>query len=206
MFGGTADWVNFFNLELAIISVAGLVIFGFIFVWIFGREFGNRTFYDLLALPTSRIAIVSAKIIIAACWAFFLILITFVFMVILGNILNLPGGSSDIILTGLKQLLVTGLLTIILCLPFAMVACVTRGYLPAIGCIFMVLILSQVFDTLGYGLYFPWCIPAIYSGAATSLTGSIAEPAGTVSYILLGITGTIGVIVTGLWWLYADQS
>ena len=39
IFGGTADWPSFFNLMLLLVSIGGLIIFGFIFVWIFGREY-----------------------------------------------------------------------------------------------------------------------------------------------------------------------
>jgi len=66
IFAGSADWPNFFNLMLLMVSVGGLVTFGFIFVWVFGREFGDKTVYDMLSLPTSRVTIVIAKIITAA--------------------------------------------------------------------------------------------------------------------------------------------
>src|SRR5271157_3543386 len=39
IFGGSADWPSFFNLMFLLISFGGLIIFGFIFVWVFGREF-----------------------------------------------------------------------------------------------------------------------------------------------------------------------
>ena len=54
--GGAADWPSFIDLILIMLSVGGLIIFGFIFVWIFGREFTDKTVYDLLSLPTSRLA------------------------------------------------------------------------------------------------------------------------------------------------------
>ena len=37
IFGGTADWPSFFNLVFLLAGIGGLIIFGFIFVWIFGR-------------------------------------------------------------------------------------------------------------------------------------------------------------------------
>jgi len=206
IFGGTADWPSFFNFVVLMVSVGGLIIFGIIFVWIFGREFSEKTVYDMLSLPTSRIAIVIAKIITAAYWSLALILLAFVLMLGVGAILQLPGWSAATTLNGLGLLLGTGALTILMSISFALVASVTRGYLPAVGCIFLVLVLGQVISQLGYGPYFPWTVPMLYSGAAAALTGKAAAPLGPVSYILVGLVSVISLVVTGAWWRYADQS
>jgi ABC-2 type transport system permease protein len=205
IFGGAADWANFFNLILTIISMAGLVIFGFIFVWIFGREFSNKTVNDFLSLPTTRTDIVLAKITTAAIWSMALILIVFIFILIIGVILDLPGGSPEIILDGLTKMIITGLLSIPLCIPFGLVASATRGYLPSVGCIFLVIILVQVIDTLGHGVYFPWSIPALYSGAAEALTGIESATPGFISYTLVILVGIVSLVLLRSWWRNADQ-
>ena len=204
--GGSADWPSFFNLVLLMVSVGGLVIFGFIFVWVFGREFGDKTVYDMLSLPTPRVTIVIAKTIAAACWSAALVLMVFLLMLGIGAILQLPGWSVATVLNGLERMLVTGSLTILLCITFALVASVARGYLAAVGCIFLVLVLGQVISRLGYGQYFPWTIPALYSGAAEALTGEVATPLGIVSYLLVGLVSVLSLVVTGAWWHYADQT
>jgi len=206
IFGGSADWPSFFSLVLLMVSVGGLIIFGFIFVWVFGREFGDKTVYDMLSLPTSRVTIVIAKIITAAYWSLALILLVFVLMLAIGAILQLPEWSAATTLNGLALLLGTGSLTVLLCIPFALVASVARGYLPAVGCIFLVLILGQVISQLGYGQYFPWTIPMFYSGAAEALTGKAAIPLGLISYILVGVVSVVSLILTSAWWQYADQT
>ena len=154
----------------------------------------------MLSLPTSRVTIVIAKIITAAYWSVALILLVFVLMLGIGAILQLPGWSAATTLNGLALLLGTGSLTVLLCIPFALVASVTRGYLPAVGCIFLVLILGQVISQLGYGQYFPWTIPMMYSGAAEALTGKAATPLGFISYFLVVLVGVISLMMTGAWW------
>jgi ABC-2 type transport system permease protein len=206
IFGGTADWPSFFNFMLLMVSVGGLIAFGFIFVWVFGREFGDKTVYDMLSLPTSRVTIVIAKIIAAAYWSVALVLLVFILMLGIGAILQLPGWSAATVWNGLELLLGTGSLTVLLCIPFALVASFTRSYLPAVGCIFLVLILGQVISQLGYGQYFPWTIPMLSSGAAEALTGKAAAPLGLISYILVGVVGVVSWILTGAWWQYADQT
>jgi ABC-2 type transport system permease protein len=94
----------------------------------------------------------------------------------------------------------------LVCIPFGFVAGSTRGYLPAIGCIFAVLILGDVLNEIGYGQFFPWMIPMISSGAAQALTGKTAAPLGFVSYLLVVLAGIIGIVVTAAWWRYADQT
>jgi ABC-2 type transport system permease protein len=135
-----------------------------------------------------------------------LILLVFVLMLGIGGILQLPGWSAAIVLNGLERMLVTGSLTVLICIPFALAASVARGYLPAVGCIFLVLVLGQVISQLGYGQYFPWTIPMFYSGAAEALTGKTATPLGLISYILVGVVSVISLIMTSAWWQYADQT
>ena len=206
IFGGTADWTSFFSLMLVMVSVGGLVVFGLIFIWVFGKEFSDKTVYDILSLPTSRVNIVAAKVITAAYWSVALVVLMFALMLGVGAVLGLPGWSSATILNGLKLMLVTGSLTVLLSIPFALVASIARGYLPAVGAIFLVLVLAQVVDRLGYGPYFPWDVPVLYSGAAEALTGAVPTHLGLVSFLLVGLVGVLGWVITGAWWRYADQT
>jgi ABC-2 type transport system permease protein len=206
IFGGTADWLSFFNLTLLMLSIGGLIIFGFIFIWIFGREFADKTVYDALSLPTSRITIVAAKLIIAACWSFALVTMVFLLTLGIGTVLRLPGWSTATILNGLKLVLITGLLAIIMSFSFSLIASITRGYLAAVGTLFLVLVLAQIISQLGYGEYFPWAIPMYYGGAVEALTGKTAIPLGSTSYILTVIVSLLSLITMGLWWRNADQT
>jgi ABC-2 type transport system permease protein len=206
LFGGSADWPGFFSLMLLLVSIGGLVIFGFIFIWIFGREFGDRTVYDILSLPTSRLTIVAAKVITAAVWSMALILGVYIVLLGMGAALHLPEWSASAALSGLSGMAVTGALTILICITFALFASITRGYLPAAGCIFLVLLIGQVLSRLGYGQYFPWTIPMLYSGAAETLTGGTPAPLGLISYLLAGLTGILSFVVTAAWWRNADQT
>ena len=206
IFGGTADWPSFFNLMFLLVSIGGLIIFGFIFVWIFGREYSDKTYYDILSLPTSRVTIIIAKIVTAAYWSMALILLVFVLMLGIGAILQLPGWSFAITIHGLALLLCTASLTILGCIPFGLMASITKGYLPAVGGMFLVLVLGQIINQIGYGQYFPWNIPMMYSGAAQALSGKTAAPLGFISYLLVLLVGVVSIIVTGAWWRYADQT
>lgn len=55
-----------------LMAVGGLIGFGFIFSWLFGREYADGTITDLLALPVARGTIVAAKFTIGIVWCAFL--------------------------------------------------------------------------------------------------------------------------------------
>jgi ABC-2 type transport system permease protein len=200
--GGTADWPSYINVVLLMVSVLGIIIYGFIYVWIFGREFSDKTFYDLLALPTSRITIVLSKFVTGMIWCLVLLTGVIVLMTVLGLILNLPGWSLSLLFNGIGKIALSAFLTALLAIPFAFIASITKSYLPAVGCIFLVLALGQVFSSLGYGQFFPWSVPALLSGAA----GTNSLQPGIASYISVGMVCLLGLICTLIWWQKADHS
>jgi ABC-2 type transport system permease protein len=93
-------------------------------------------------------------------------------------------------------------MTLTLMLPTAYIASIGRGYLPPMGWAVLTIFLSQIIAALGYGDDFPWSVPAIFSGMA----GPNAPQTGLHSYIMLLLTGILGLIFTLLWWRSADQT
>lgn len=112
--GGTADWAGCFALTAQIAAVGGLLVFGPVVIWLFGREFSDRTAKDLLALPTSRGAVVVAKLLVALGWCLLLAAQLVVISLLFGAGLGLPGWSADAALHGLATVFATVLLTVAL--------------------------------------------------------------------------------------------
>jgi ABC-2 type transport system permease protein len=200
--GGTADWPAYFAFLGQAIAVGGTMVFGLIIVWIFGREFSDHTVKDLLALPTSRTAIVAAKLAVTGVWCLLLAAWTYVLGLAIGSGLRLPGWSGDAAVHGLTVLLTTAAMTVLLISPFALVASVARGYLAAVGAIFAAAFAAQVVTLLGYGQYFPWSVPALYSGIA----GPDKPAPGPPGYLLVIAVGVAGAAATVRWWATADQN
>ncbi|MFC6259314.1 ABC transporter permease, partial [Kocuria oceani] len=92
--GGTADWPGYFSLAAQTVAVGGLLIFGTAAIWLFGREFSDRTVTDLLAVPTSRTAVVLAKLLLGLVWCALLTLLLVGLVLGLGALLGLPGWSA----------------------------------------------------------------------------------------------------------------
>lgn len=199
---GTADWTFYFSLLSQAIAVGGLLVFGFITSWIFGREYSDRTIKDLLALPISRNIIVFSKFIVAVLWCLILSIFVLILGLIVGKVVDIPGWSSDIMIRGILIFIICSILTILLSTPVAFFASVGRGYLSPLGFMVFTLVLAQIIAVTGYGQFVPWSIPAMISGAAGSDNVRIED----ISIIIVILTSTIGLIGTMFWWRYADQS
>jgi len=198
---GKADWSAYFGLLAQSIAGIGLMGFGFVTSWVFGREYSDRTVKDILALPVSRSFIVLSKFIVVFIWCVLLSFIFFAFGLIIGGIVNLSGWSSEIAFQSAYKYTITSLFTILLCTPVAFFASYGRGYLPPMGFVIITLITANFIGLIGLGPYFPWAIPGLYSVGA----GTEGMQLGIVSYIILFFTSVLGLTATFAWWRFADQ-
>lgn len=199
---GEANWPSFIMLQSQMIAVGGMIAYGFILSWIFGREFAQLTAKDLLALPQSRTLIVFGKylasFIINIGLSLYVISLSFLF----GYFLNLPKWEIVPEKQLLQQLILVTLLTIILMTPVAFFATIGRGYLLAIGFMIVLLISSQLITVIGYGELFPWAIPALMSGMVEEISFKLTIK----HWLLLGGTSLAGILLTIYSWLYIDYS
>jgi ABC-2 type transport system permease protein len=202
LLAGTAEWSTLFNLLAQATAVGGGIVFAIFASWIFGREFSDHTAKELLALPTSREAIVGAKFIVIAIWSFLLTLLCYGLGLIVGKLVVIPGWSVELLRSATVDILGSGLLSILL-LPFvALVASAGGGYLPSFGWIVLTVILAQITAITGWGDWFPWSIPALFSGGV----GPRAEFLGLHSYVIIVIASLAGIAATFYWWRNADQT
>jgi ABC-2 type transport system permease protein len=199
---GVADWPAFFNIIAQAIAVGGAILFAIVTTWTFGREFSDHTAKELLALPTSRETIIGAKFIVIAVWTFTLSLFVFGFGLVVGDLVVIPGWSTELLQTAFVDILGSATLTIAL-LPFvAFVASMGSGYLPAFGWTILTVAMAQIAVITGWGDWFPWSIPALFSGAV----GPRAEQLGLHSYIIIILASLIGLAATFWWWRNTDQT
>ncbi|MEU4700756.1 ABC transporter permease [Nonomuraea dietziae] len=198
----TADWTGYLALLAQAVAVGGLLIYGVIAIWLFGREFSDHTAKDLLALPTSRAAIVGAKFIIGGLWSVLLAVQVCGLGLLIGALLGLPGWSEHHVVEGVTRVLVAATLTALLTTPLSLAASTGRGYLAAVAALFAALFTAQVVAALGFGAYFPWAVPGLFAGIA----GPGHDPPNALSFLLVLSTGSAGVYVTTVWWRKADHS
>jgi ABC-2 type transport system permease protein len=198
---GKPDWSSYLGFLTQGMAGVGLIGFGFVTSWVFGREYADRTIKDILALPVLRSFIVLSKFIVVVIWCILLLVGFWIFGLICGKIIDLDGWTDDLIIQLTIIYLKTTLFTISLCTLVAFLASYSRGYLLPMGFVILTMIMASFTGLVGLGPYFPWAIP-----------GLISVPAGTEelqltigSYLILVFTSIIGFTGTIAWWRFADQ-
>lgn len=198
----TADWNSYFGILTQAIGVGGVMIFGFVASWLFGREYTEGTLKDLLALPTSRAKIVNAKFVVYLFWCLALVVSNLLIALLLGTILQISAPEPSTIPLYLTNYGLTTILTIALGPPIAFFASWGKGYLAPLGFVALTLVLSQIVAATGYGYYFPWAIPGLFSGAG----GEFKAQLNLMSYAIVFLTGLAGYGATVAYWKFADQT
>ena len=193
-----ANWPTYLATFAQILAIGGLFLAVLILAWVFGREFTDATLKDLLAVPVPRSSILLAKFIVVAAWTGVLAMLIFGSGLAVGAIFRLSGGSQAILLQGTRRAAITTCLAIAADLPFAFFTSLGRGYLLPIGVLILTFILSNLVTAAGWGEYFPWSILGIYAQGKDVLS--------SVSFIIVALTGLVGMGGTYLWWKYADQN
>jgi ABC-2 type transport system permease protein len=200
---GTPYWPAYLNLLVQMALSVGSIGSGIVAIWIFGREYSDNVIKDLLALPVSRYSFVVSKFIIILAWSIILVLVLFIAGIVMGFVVGLENWSWQIMRAVFINYFFSSLLTILLCTPFALIACMSRGYLLPVAFVILTLIVTQFVFVGIPGLipWFPWAIPALFSGVA----GRSASNTGLVSLLVLLITSFAGFAGTAEWWNLADQ-
>ncbi|WP_083387732.1 ABC transporter permease [Planococcus antarcticus] len=89
---GSADWPTYLRMIAQIIAVGGILVFGFVTSWVFGREYADRTIKDLLTLPSHRLNIIMAKFFAVFFTNFLLSVYVIVLGIAIGFFIQLPKG------------------------------------------------------------------------------------------------------------------
>jgi ABC-2 type transport system permease protein len=199
---GSADWFTFLGILTQAVAIGGIILFSLIISWVFGREYADHTISDLLSLPTSRSAVVLAKFFLVMLWSAALTLVIYLIGLGVGTAVGLPAAPPEIFWRSTITIAITTCLTIALVTPIAFFASAGRGYLPPMGAAIMAVILAQVIAAAGWGEYFPWSIPALYSGMAGAAYTNLAW----ISYLIVVLMSLAGMLATLAWWEVADQT
>lgn len=197
-----ANWESYLGILNQSVGVGGVLIFGFLASWIFGREYSDGTAKDLLALPTSRTQVLNAKFMVYVTWVLLLALSNLLLGFIIGKALHLSFSGNDIFWSSITDYWITTLLVILLGMPIAFFALWGKGYMAPLGFVALTLVFSQIIGATGYGSFFPWSVPGLYSGAG----GEYKKMLNSFSYVSVFLASALGYLSTVLYWKLSDQS
>jgi ABC-2 type transport system permease protein len=178
-------WVAVSGAFGQVVAVLWLLGTGVVAAWTSGREFSDRTLGQLLALPTPASRIAAAKLgtvmLASSGAAAVAALLALAGGVVVG--MGTPGPDE---LRSLGAGVLAGVASAWLALPFAWVATVGKGYLPAVGALLGVIMASQVVVLLGGGSWFPWAVPSLLVGAGGSEAAAAVSVVGVVLVVAVG--------------------
>lgn len=162
-----ANWTNFmrFNPQ-GIAGSWGLLVFGLVVAYVFGREYSEGTAKNMLTLPIRREWFVVAKMVVIALWVFGLAVLSVALQALCARLLDLPGFSWAIIRECLTQSLEVTLLVFLTLPVVAWFAVLGRGYLPPMGFTITMMLVGTGMAMSEYARWFPWNMPVVVIGAS----------------------------------------
>ena len=170
----SVDWGSYLVLLTQAVGVGGLLIFGFVASWIFGREYSDGTAKDLLALPTSRAKIINAKFFVYGTWCFALAISNLLLGVLIGMLLQIDPLVNNSISAVIWNYLITTVLAMLVGMPVAFFALCGKGYLTPLGLVTLMLVFAQVMAAKRYGAVFPWSVRRFLAVQRANLDLSLA--------------------------------
>jgi ABC-2 type transport system permease protein len=147
-------------------------------------------------------ASIVAKLVVIATLCVFICAWVVVLGLAIGNVIVLPGWSTDLALSATATISRVAGLTIVLQTTTAFVAGVGRGYMAPLAWTVATVFFAQILSVLGWGAWFPSAVPAIVSGVA----GPQGESATVASFVVVGAASMAGFAATLTWWRRADQT
>lgn len=193
-------WPGYLDVVGQILTVAVLLTGGVVTSWVFGREFVQGTVTGLFAVATPRWQIAVAKLATTLMSLALVCVAAVAVAVALGPIVGLgsPDGSAWI---AAARVLVAALLMAFLTTPLAWVASALRGYLPAIGALLGLVVVTQIVTAAGAGAWFPYAAPSLWLG----MGGPEAAAAVTATHLFAAVpVSVLGASAATWWWNCAE--
>jgi ABC-2 type transport system permease protein len=201
------SWHQFFALgPMTMGTWYGILLFGLITSFLFGREFTQGSATAMLTAPTRREYFVVAKFLIAAVWVFVLAVLALVAQAAGATVLGLSGFSWSELWPTVGDVLTVALLIFLTQPVVAFLAVASRGvFAPMIFSAFG-FTAGMIGGIAGWGDWLPWAMPTAVGGTFLSTVGISpdAELSAASWAIAVGVF-IIGVVATLVWVNRADS-
>ena len=158
----THDWTGFLLAAAQITGAGGLLGFGVVLSWMFGREFGDGTITGLFALPVRRSTIALAKLLTYSVWAILMSLSLAALLLIVGLVAGLGPLTADTWLAAARQVAL-GAMTAAIAAPVAWAATLGRSVLAGVSVSIGIVVVAQVSVLAGLGGWMPLASPALWA-------------------------------------------
>lgn len=195
-------WPGYLDVVGQILTVAVLLGGGVVTSWVFGREFVQGTVTGLFATATPRWQVAAAKLAAVIAALVSICLVGVLLAIALGPLAGLPRPDAAV-WPAAGRVLTGALLMALLTTPLAWVASARRGYLPAIGALLGLIVVTQIVTAAGAGGWFPYATPSLWLG----MGGPAAAAAVTAPQLAAAVpVSAAGAAATIWWWRRAELS
>jgi ABC-2 type transport system permease protein len=147
-----------------ITATGGVLGFGVVLSWLFGREFTQGTIVGLFAIPVARSTTALAKAIVYLAWSVGTSVALGAVIVSVGSALAFGPVAWSLV----AQLVTVAALSALVAIPAALVATLTRGYIGAIGSLVGIVVLAQIGVATGVGGWLPVAAPGLWAAGITT--------------------------------------
>lgn len=179
----SGDWEGFLLGAAQVTGAGGLLGFGVVVSWMFGREFGDGTIAGLFALPVRRTTIALAKLLVYGAWALIISVLLALLIATVGVLGGLGGLTADSV-TALARQVGLGVMTAAIAVPAAWAASLGRSVLAGVSTSIGLVVIAQVSVLAGAGGWMPLSAPALWA---------ISSGAQVTAVQLLLVVPTVGL-------------
>lgn len=204
---GQLSWPDFFGLgALTMGTWYGILLFGLVTAFVFGREYAEGVAPTMLTVPVRREQVVLAKFIVLAAWVTVLTVLALAAQAAWATLVGLDGFTWSAVSAGAGDVFTVALLIFLTQPLVALMAVVGRGvFAPMIFSAFG-FSAGMIGGVAGWGEWLPWAMPTAIGGTFLGPVAQLQDielTAGSwaieVGLFVLGVTAV-------LWWVnHADS-
>ena len=188
-------WEAQLSMVAQILSIGMLLAGGVVAAWVHGREHVDGTIGGLYAVPTRRRDVALAKSTVLVLWGAATLVTTLAVSVVAGAALG-QGDLDEAAWSALGRAALVGLLTLLLALPVGTAAELLRGYLPGVGVLLGIVVVTQVVTVAGAGAWFPYAAPGTWAGMGGPALAATVRPV----QLALAVPVAVGGVLLAAWW------
>jgi ABC-2 type transport system permease protein len=199
--GISADWTGLFAFMAEMSVMGGMILFSFIVIYVYGREYLDGTAKNMLGLPMGRWNPVVAKLLVASLWYTLLCLFFVAEGLAAGALLGFGVPSPAMAARMAGDTLLSALLVLSLQPLVAWITVASGGYLAPLGYTIGTLVVGNLMIRTDWARWCPYSIIALLSG----MTGPRDTDIMLGSVIVLALTFALGLALTILHQERADN-
>jgi ABC-2 type transport system permease protein len=202
------SWSDFLGMgTLNMATWYGILLFGLMAAFLFGREYAEGVAPNALTVPMRRELFVLAKLMILAVWAFALAVLSVVAQGVWATALGHTGFAWSAVYSAFGDTFQVALLIFFTLPVVALVAVVSRSVFAPMIFSALGFSVGMIGGVAGWGEWLPWAMPAAIGGTFLEPLGaSGATSIGAGSWAIAATLFVVGVAALLYWVNHADST